>query len=767
MAMEEKKRREQQQEEEAAVSAMAATATATLVPHETITLCIPCTPSYRRRLPYLMASVEAQTRPPDEVVVAITQTTADAGRELERQLQDLTTRTTVRVLATLEQQRAGPNRNRCVAGSAGDVVSFMDPDDMMHPQRLELLEVVLGGGLEALPGVKPQMVLTSFARKAGEMPDRIEASDVQVLAGEDFYDVSHQNYAGKADHIVLPASMGLPKIAHGHLTARRELFDVVQFGTKQRGQDSVFVMEANEELRRLGGTVVFFAAPLHMWLESSGKPMSSRTSSHLHQSITYLDRISPGSPNVLGEKLPGAAAAAAAGVGGGEGDGDAASLMLGSESKVEDGLGGEWSRDMRAVQEEVKEVWGEDMLPANDPERDYAALDTETGVKQDQDQGGDLYAGSWQQQAGVSGQQHRPSIAIVTAFHHPEGQGGAQNEYFETSHYKLDEALDNWTYYANKHGYALFFMNDRLFREERNCAWVKLELYKKYFDLGYDWVFYSDIDFYFFDTSQRLEDKILSEQAHVVVSAECLRESYPNKAMSGTMMLRNSDVGHRLIREWEAKYETFKDVFNHDQKAFEQLTKEWLASPELAPAFQFLPHNEFMTYPQCWGPHSSLNVPGHRPWPFGVHFVGPTKKKQVDWHKAWIKSLPPEERRRQYIHFVDEPFYTEEELNSPPAPQYQPKPPQQHQLPPPRPSPPQPQPQRHQAVFRPAAPAPPRPPAPPLPSQHRPLSPSPRDAAPVHPLPTSSWGLEVKKKQSPAGLPTGLQPRPKTVVFGK
>ncbi|CAM9358028.1 unnamed protein product, partial [Chrysoparadoxa australica] len=232
-----------------------------------ITLCIPCTPSYQHLLLYLVASVDAQTRPPDEVVVAISETTPDAGRKLEKQLQDLTTRTTVKVLDSPDQQRAGPNRNRCVAGSAGDVVSFMDADDIMHPQRLELLEAVLHGELEVLQGVKPQMVLTSFVKEEAEMPDHIKASEVQVLAGKDFYDVAHKNYLAKSDHIKLPVSSGLPKIAQGHLTARRELFDVVQFiDTSQRGEDSVFVMEANEELRRLGGTVVFFAAPLSLYL---------------------------------------------------------------------------------------------------------------------------------------------------------------------------------------------------------------------------------------------------------------------------------------------------------------------------------------------------------------------------------------------------------------------------------------------------------------------------------------------------------------------
>ncbi|CAM9357950.1 unnamed protein product [Chrysoparadoxa australica] len=54
-----------------------------------------------------------------------------------------------------------------------------------------------------------------------------------------------------------------------------------------------------------------------------------------------------------------------------------------------------------------------------------------------------------------------------------------------------------------------------------------------------------------------------------------------------------------------------------------------------------------MTYPQCWGPLSSLNVPGHSPWPFGVQFPGGRKSELMAWHKAWIESLPPEERKRQ------------------------------------------------------------------------------------------------------------------------
>ena len=93
--------------------------------------------AYKGHIPHLQrlfASIAGQTRLPDQVVVRCSSTKVD---EFPYRPDMFTF--PVRFLLCEEYQNAAQNRNVAMRQLHTDIVSFMDADDVMHPQRLEII----------------------------------------------------------------------------------------------------------------------------------------------------------------------------------------------------------------------------------------------------------------------------------------------------------------------------------------------------------------------------------------------------------------------------------------------------------------------------------------------------------------------------------------------------------------------------------------------------------------------------------------------------
>lgn len=93
-----------------------------------VSVVVPCAQSHVAHLPELVAALHAQTRKPDQIVVAV------SGCELS-QVPPIA----AQVTHSAERQTAGANRNRGSALALGDVVIYQDADDLPHPQRVEII----------------------------------------------------------------------------------------------------------------------------------------------------------------------------------------------------------------------------------------------------------------------------------------------------------------------------------------------------------------------------------------------------------------------------------------------------------------------------------------------------------------------------------------------------------------------------------------------------------------------------------------------------
>src|SRR5918997_119590 len=97
-----------------------------------------CTYNGARFVAEQLASVAAQTRPPDELVVC-DDGSADETREL---VGEFAARAPFPVRLSVNERNLGSTRNfgRAISLSAGDLIALSDQDDVWHPEKLEKLE---------------------------------------------------------------------------------------------------------------------------------------------------------------------------------------------------------------------------------------------------------------------------------------------------------------------------------------------------------------------------------------------------------------------------------------------------------------------------------------------------------------------------------------------------------------------------------------------------------------------------------------------------
>lgn len=97
----------------------------------TIGVAIPCYHGHIDILKTLLDNIEKQSRPPDMVVVSCSGVQSIHQKKYSYPLQ---------ILMTPDKMNTAQNRNIAASALHTDIITFMDADDQMHFQRLEIIE---------------------------------------------------------------------------------------------------------------------------------------------------------------------------------------------------------------------------------------------------------------------------------------------------------------------------------------------------------------------------------------------------------------------------------------------------------------------------------------------------------------------------------------------------------------------------------------------------------------------------------------------------
>jgi glycosyltransferase involved in cell wall biosynthesis len=177
-----------------------------------IGIAVPCYHGHINKLYELLDSIENQTRLPNKVVVSSSSTKKiDIIKKYRFDLA---------VIVMEEKKNAAQNRNIAAAQlNDMDYITFIDADDIMHPQRIEVL-------LDTFQKYDSDIILHNFSMN--------RVNDTQIFDKiQNINARSNSLMKGWSGCIVHNYSHGcddrLDKIHHGHATVKKEIFDKVKF----------------------------------------------------------------------------------------------------------------------------------------------------------------------------------------------------------------------------------------------------------------------------------------------------------------------------------------------------------------------------------------------------------------------------------------------------------------------------------------------------------------------------------------------------------
>lgn len=224
--------------------------------NNTISIIIPCIPRDIKFLDRLFKSIQEQTYKANEIILAISEINERNAKNLEIKFKNKYN-IPLKVLPTLKTQYASENRNRGGNTATGDILVFMDADDIMYPDKLDITNKIF-------KKYNPKFFSHGFTTKYF----RIKKDPERIFFGDYLYDLARKRSKSDVINNVdgLKAWGTLPrKCHHGHISVPKYVFDKIKYreGVKyRRGQDTIFIRDIIQEYGRHKNTGIAFNRPL-------------------------------------------------------------------------------------------------------------------------------------------------------------------------------------------------------------------------------------------------------------------------------------------------------------------------------------------------------------------------------------------------------------------------------------------------------------------------------------------------------------------------
>jgi glycosyltransferase involved in cell wall biosynthesis len=167
----------------------------------------------------LLDSIQNQTILPDKVVVSCS-SSKDSDFDMDIYYEKIKNYTFhLQIITSEEKKCAAQNRNIAASSlSDMDYISFIDADDVMHPQRIEIL-------LKVFQEENSDIILHNYSNYENienKLIKKIEQNDMVIMSNN-----LKQCYSGCITHKDYHTMNG--KIHHGHVSIKQCIFNQVQF----------------------------------------------------------------------------------------------------------------------------------------------------------------------------------------------------------------------------------------------------------------------------------------------------------------------------------------------------------------------------------------------------------------------------------------------------------------------------------------------------------------------------------------------------------
>lgn len=219
-----------------------------------ITLGIPCIPEDIPKLESLIHNINKQTRPPDNIIIALSETPNKKAKILENNLNKLS-KSPLTISNVEHKAYSGINRNRVADTIKKDnrrvYIAFLDADDHMHPQRLELAEKIITQN--NCIGLVHGLTMKDNSN------DVFDLKKTKLWDGRGLY--GYHRKVPISQHLDL---RGL-NLHHGHPIYSLGVFDNVRFTNRRRGQDAEMLRNVLDYYGDVPHNVNFLELPLSIY----------------------------------------------------------------------------------------------------------------------------------------------------------------------------------------------------------------------------------------------------------------------------------------------------------------------------------------------------------------------------------------------------------------------------------------------------------------------------------------------------------------------
>lgn len=208
-----------------------------------VSLCIPCIPRDKEKLLRLMETVNEQSLKPMQVVISLSgekHTNDNFKNKLEQ-----IAKVPVQIIYSSDKKTASENRNIASNNVIGDIISYIDADDLMNKNRIKRI-------VEIFNEYDCNAVLHSFESTLDT--NNNSPNDNRIYKGKYMYNLSKELKSLFLD------IKNENTIHHGHVSIKKSVFDDIQFNTSEqykRGQDSKFVRDIIDFYGNNDKTIIF------------------------------------------------------------------------------------------------------------------------------------------------------------------------------------------------------------------------------------------------------------------------------------------------------------------------------------------------------------------------------------------------------------------------------------------------------------------------------------------------------------------------------
>lgn len=206
---------------------------------------IPIIPNHFRYITKLLKELAGESNYIGEVLICASSVSETSRKYLEEIVGKSSGSLSIRIIATSEYRSAGENRNVGWKYAKFDYLSFLDADDIYHPQRLSLISKVLNlQDVDAL--VHDYYRLMPRAIFAKTLIANFEVTDTASLQRSNMSRMKNilppgDIYSGQSN-LELPSNLKeKSRVHHGHLIVRRSI--PVRYSSRRAGEDGELVVE--------------------------------------------------------------------------------------------------------------------------------------------------------------------------------------------------------------------------------------------------------------------------------------------------------------------------------------------------------------------------------------------------------------------------------------------------------------------------------------------------------------------------------------------